>query len=274
MTDDVPPPPPAARPTGLLRRLAAWAAGLFAPHPPDAVPPTILTRLPPDLHYLIAPALKYGRHQFDEQIFAFLDRATAAEKDELRRTAERHGRRNDAAAVNAFLDEYPIDEYEDAARLYFLFGVMDHAGLDFESAPDGPDGPPASPEAVERPAPDRGAGRAEEPSVRWDVVPEAFQYLREAVDACGEVRVARFDEAAGRHVPPIERLSGERLDLIEAARAESRRRGDRAHIEAWCSPPERPKPSVVLAQWRVGGMLFLFDEVDAERARRRGRGAR
>ncbi|QDT16168.1 hypothetical protein [Alienimonas californiensis] len=110
------------------------------------------------------------------------------------------------------------------------------------------------------------------PPLRWDGVPEAFHYLRAAVEACGETRVAHFDHTLGRHVPPIERLTEEQLDLIGAARTESRRRGDRAEIEQWCAPPERPRPSIHRTMWAVQGMLFLFDQVDDERHRRSGDG--
>ena len=43
----------------------------------------VFAKLPPDLQYLMGPAEKFGRYQFDDQIAGFLDRATETEMDEL-----------------------------------------------------------------------------------------------------------------------------------------------------------------------------------------------
>ena len=94
--------------------------------------PGVLLKLPDDLHYLIGPAMKYGRYQFDHHVFDFLDRATDGEMAELAAVAERVLLRDDYPRVNAFLDENEIAESEAAARLYFLFLVLDHAGLQFD----------------------------------------------------------------------------------------------------------------------------------------------
>lgn len=97
--------------------------------------PGVLADLPDDLRYLIAPALKYGRYQFDADIFKFLDRATGTEMEELAAVAERVLLNDHYSPVTAFLRLYPITEYEQSARLYFLFGILDHADLQFERAP-------------------------------------------------------------------------------------------------------------------------------------------
>ncbi|MEM9704054.1 MAG: hypothetical protein AAF907_16560, partial [Planctomycetota bacterium] len=251
---------PAAR--GLGGTVWARVCGLFAPHPPDE---TILNRLPPDLHYLIGPALKYGRHQFEMDMLAFLDSASEDQLSELQAVAERHARQDDFEKVTAFLDQYPITEYDDAARLYFLFGVMDHAGFNFNPVREGdqhngysqnesaelPSDPEtlgvdpkgaADPEETEENAEPRS-----DPPVNWDVVPAEFQYLQEAVDACGETRTVFFNKAQSRHIPFIESASQAQLDLVKSARQETARRGLRERIEEWCSPAQRPKPSVNLA---------------------------
>lgn len=99
--------------------------------------PGILAQLPADLHYLIYPAMRYGRHQFDDAIFDFLAHATTDEMDELAALAERVLLNNDYPRVNSFLDDHPITDSEEAARLYFMFGVMDYAELQFDRLPDG-----------------------------------------------------------------------------------------------------------------------------------------
>jgi hypothetical protein len=96
----------------------------------------VLAKLPADLAYLAAPALKYGCHQFDEEIFNFLDHATDDEMSELAAIAERVRLHGHYSIVNQWLDEFPITNFREAACLYFLFGVMDCADLDFASDTD------------------------------------------------------------------------------------------------------------------------------------------
>ena len=98
--------------------------------------PGILSQLPENLHYLISPALRFGRYQFDDEIFAFLDRATGAEMDELASVAEHVLLDDDYPRVNAFLDRYEITDFEEAACLYFLFLVLDYADLPFDRVPE------------------------------------------------------------------------------------------------------------------------------------------
>ncbi len=95
----------------------------------------VFAKLPPDLHYLIGPAERFGRYQFDDQITEFLDRATESEMDELATVAERYRLNRHSVEFDAFLDRYSITDHEQSARLYFLFCVIDAAGIDF-SDPD------------------------------------------------------------------------------------------------------------------------------------------
>lgn len=94
--------------------------------------PGILTELPAELSYLVEPALDFGRFQLDEHICNFLDSATPKQMEELASVAERVRLYDHYPAVNHFLDAHPITDHEQAARLYFLFSVMDHADLSFE----------------------------------------------------------------------------------------------------------------------------------------------
>jgi hypothetical protein len=96
----------------------------------------VLLKLPSDLHYLIGPALRYGKYHWDHLIFDFLDRATETEMGELAALAERVLWNDDYPRVLAFLDEYPITDSYEAACLCNLFGVMDYGDLQFDRAPE------------------------------------------------------------------------------------------------------------------------------------------
>lgn len=91
-----------------------------------------LKTLPPEIAYLAKPAIKYGRYQFDDDIANFLTSASKEEFDELKRIADKCKRGGHYVIVNKWLDEHNITQYEEAARLYFLFGVLDAAGIEFE----------------------------------------------------------------------------------------------------------------------------------------------
>jgi len=95
-----------------------------------------LDHLPPELKYLIRPAFKFGRHQFDSSMFNFLDRASRSDMQELSEIADRVKTNNHYDDVNEFLDRYSMTDHEECANLYFLFGVMDHADLEFEQMPE------------------------------------------------------------------------------------------------------------------------------------------
>ena len=86
--------------------------------------------LPVELRYLIAPAEKFGRLQFDEQIEGFLNSASESVMAELTAVAERYYLNDHEALLYEFLDHFPITEHEESARLYFLLGVFDAVELD------------------------------------------------------------------------------------------------------------------------------------------------
>jgi hypothetical protein len=97
----------------------------------------ILLQLPTDLHYLISPAMRYGsKCQWDHEIFEFLDNASEEEMDELATIAERVLLNDDFPRVHAFLNEYPIDKWNESACLYGLFGALDYGDLQFDRAPE------------------------------------------------------------------------------------------------------------------------------------------
>jgi hypothetical protein len=89
----------------------------------------LLANLPPGLEYLIEPALKYGVHQDDVERGQFLQRIPTEDLEELACVAERYRLSEDHDLVGEFLDKYPITDHAESANLYFLFAVMDEAGL-------------------------------------------------------------------------------------------------------------------------------------------------
>jgi hypothetical protein len=92
-------------------------------------PPGVLANLPAGLEYLVEPALKYGVYQTDDERLDFLQRATTEDVDELARVAERYRLSEYHDVVGDFFDKYPITAYPESANLYFLFAIMDDAGL-------------------------------------------------------------------------------------------------------------------------------------------------
>jgi hypothetical protein len=85
----------------------------------------ILSELPPELAYLAEPAMRYGVHQFDSQMDDFLRSASKAEMADLSRLAKKVLSNYHYPLVLAWLKTHEMTEYEEAANLYFLFGLME-----------------------------------------------------------------------------------------------------------------------------------------------------
>lgn len=97
-------------------------------------PEGVLANLPPELHYLIDAAQKYGIYETDDDRMGFLERAELTEMDELSRVAERYRREKHADLVSDFFDDCPITEFPESAKLHSLLAIMDLAG--FSLSPD------------------------------------------------------------------------------------------------------------------------------------------
>ena len=95
----------------------------------------IFSQLPDELQYLAEPADKYGRFQFDADIVKFLESASESDIETLTRIAERYEWNQHDVKFQAFLDRYPITDHKQSAQLYFLFLVIDAAGI-FVDGPD------------------------------------------------------------------------------------------------------------------------------------------
>lgn len=95
----------------------------------------VLSKLPPDLHYLIEPVLRCACRS-ESDAFEFLDRATKAEMDNLAMIAERVLKNDHYPQVLTFLRTHQMTDYDECAQLYFFFGVLDHADLKFDRVPE------------------------------------------------------------------------------------------------------------------------------------------
>lgn len=87
--------------------------------------------MPQHLDYLGLAALRY-RLDSEDEAFAFLDKVKDSDLEELAILADRVLMRNDYPEVNAFLDEYPLDKFQQCAWLYFVFLLLDYADLKFD----------------------------------------------------------------------------------------------------------------------------------------------
>jgi len=85
------------------------------------------SKLPDSLAYLVGPATKYGKLQFDDPIYNFLQNITPDEKVELQELRKRMS--EDYDAIERFLNEFPITEHTEAARVYFT-GHLIAIGID------------------------------------------------------------------------------------------------------------------------------------------------
>jgi hypothetical protein len=100
---------------------------------PMEAPPEELDwdKLPDPLRYLAGPAEWYGRLQFDDPIYEFLqERMTPDERAELRALNRRY--KQDWDAIDRWLDEYRMTKHPEARLVYFtghLLGLGEDAGL-------------------------------------------------------------------------------------------------------------------------------------------------
>jgi hypothetical protein len=94
----------------------------------------VLAQLPEELHYLVEPALRY-HCETEWDAFRRLDNLSERQLEELAGLAKRVLLHGHYSLVNKFLDRFEITDYKESAMLYFFFGLLDHAGLQFDRAP-------------------------------------------------------------------------------------------------------------------------------------------
>jgi len=95
----------------------------------------VLSELPSELHYLIEPVLRCGCRS-ESDVFAFLDRATKSEMNDLALIAARVLKNDHYPQVITFLRTYKMTDFDECVQLYFFFGVLDYANLKFDRVPE------------------------------------------------------------------------------------------------------------------------------------------
>jgi hypothetical protein len=90
-------------------------------------------KLPDSLHYLIPTTDIYGHLHSEQLVEEFLLNADQPSIEQLASLAEEIRSKQHYAVVLAWLKKYPIDKHPEACKIFWLFGLLDLAGLDFES---------------------------------------------------------------------------------------------------------------------------------------------
>lgn len=97
--------------------------------------PGVLKNLPNKLHYIIEPALKYGWMMWDHEIKDFLEKAPQEELSHLRSIAGKLHAEGDIELIDQFIDRYPADKYDEAARLLWFALLLEYLGHDLGRCP-------------------------------------------------------------------------------------------------------------------------------------------
>lgn len=90
----------------------------------------ILANLEDELLYLVLPAMLV-RADTEMSARAFIDHCSSMDLAILESAGNRVYANNHYPSVMDFLDRYPIEKYEEAAWLYFLFAALDYAEISF-----------------------------------------------------------------------------------------------------------------------------------------------
>ncbi len=98
--------------------IAPFDDGVVCPQEPEEPETLDWSKLPSSLRYLAGPAERFGRLQFDDPIFEFLqEQMTVDEQAELSALSRRY--EQDSQAINHWLDEFSMTEHREAALVYF-----------------------------------------------------------------------------------------------------------------------------------------------------------
>jgi hypothetical protein len=95
----------------------------------------ILTQLPAELHYLIAPVLSCGCLS-NEETLTYLNEASAEQFKHLAVIARCVLVHDHYPEVGKFLERYPVSQHPESAKLYYFFAALDQAGLEFDELPN------------------------------------------------------------------------------------------------------------------------------------------
>jgi hypothetical protein len=91
----------------------------------------VLGKLPTELHFLIGPALRFACRS-ESDAFDHLDNLKQDDSEQLAQIAALVLNGDKFPRVMEFLKQYPLNEYDECAQLYFFFGLLDHGGFKFD----------------------------------------------------------------------------------------------------------------------------------------------
>ena len=100
--------------------------------------------------------------------------------------------------------------------------------------------------------------------VDWEVVPERFHYLRQAVEWCGTPQILPYDPVLKRHVSFAERATRKQLDCLASIHTEILRKGDASDISRWCRSAQRGTEEERGAAWKIGGILVALRQLSEQ----------
>ncbi|MBX9681478.1 MAG: hypothetical protein K2X38_22205 [Gemmataceae bacterium] len=96
--------------------------------------PGVLVNLPDELHFLIDAALKYGYYKSDSERDKKSQKLAEPDLEALASIAERYRLAKQHRAVDVFFDQYSISTYSEAAKLYWLFALLDELGFEISDS--------------------------------------------------------------------------------------------------------------------------------------------
>jgi hypothetical protein len=88
--------------------------------------------VPSELAYLVDPAGVYGVYCTEKDICDFLESANDDDMQTLSDIAKTIRQNGDFERINKWLDVFPMSTHPEACHVYFLLGLLDHAGFKFQ----------------------------------------------------------------------------------------------------------------------------------------------
>jgi len=100
----------------------------------------ILDNLPAEIKFLAEPVRRYHVKNGASAIEQVKSTLSPEELEELRAIGRRVLKgRYFGNHISSFLDTYDLADYDEAALLYFFFGLLDEIGIEFEQLDDSAD---------------------------------------------------------------------------------------------------------------------------------------
>jgi len=81
------------------------------------------SKLPPSLQYFAGPAEVYGRLQFEDRIYEFLEERMAADEQAGLRALNRRYKQ-DSEAIDRWLDTFSMTDHPEARLVYFTVSLL------------------------------------------------------------------------------------------------------------------------------------------------------